>query len=236
MKERECRIFYRCVDWNPIQTKMKAYLSVASFTDAWIETSFARCELDWLRVASFTDAWIETYLQIRNQLRTKSHLLQMRGLKPRRPHTNHIPLGRIFYRCVDWNKKALKKSKASEGRIFYRCVDWNNKDKEYTFPALGRIFYRCVDWNLPSCALMLIEIRRIFYRCVDWNLKIYRLIANMVVASFTDAWIETQRRKFNRRELSVASFTDAWIETVSIIARVAKALSHLLQMRGLKLL
>ena len=41
------------------------------------------------------------------------------------------------------------------------------------------------------------------------------------------------RRWYYRRE-SVASFTDAWIETM--MARVAKALalSHLLQMRGLK--
>ena len=40
---------------------------------------------------------------------------------------------------------------------------------------------------------------------------------------------------FNVTLLLVASFTDAWIET--IIARVARALalSHLLQMRGLKL-
>ena len=54
------------------------------------------------------------------------------------------------------------------------------------------------------------------------------------VASFTDAWIETKIEKPDEQQNTVASFTDAWIET--IIARVAKALalSHLLQMRGLK--
>ena len=34
------------------------------------------------------------------------------------------------------------------------------------------------------------------------------------VASFTDAWIETQGREANRRPPEVASFTDAWIETM----------------------
>ena len=33
---------------------------VASFTDAWIETSFAALSRVWRVVASFTDAWIET--------------------------------------------------------------------------------------------------------------------------------------------------------------------------------
>ena len=36
---------------------------VASFTDAWIETSFASLSRVWRVVASFTDAWIETGLK-----------------------------------------------------------------------------------------------------------------------------------------------------------------------------
>ena len=59
--------------------------------------------------------------------------------------------------------------------------------------------------------------------------------AQTTVASFTDAWIETTPTALMYANWQVASFTDAWIETVSMIARVAKALSHLLQMRGLKL-
>ena len=34
--------------------------SVASFTDAWIETSSQKTEIEPSLVASFTDAWIET--------------------------------------------------------------------------------------------------------------------------------------------------------------------------------
>ena len=56
---------------------------VASFTDAWIETFVAIVFLHETYVASFTDAWIET--PTISQLFSggyKSHLLQMRGLKP----------------------------------------------------------------------------------------------------------------------------------------------------------
>ena len=35
----------------------------------------------------------------------------------------------------------------------------------------------------------------------------------MIVASFTDAWIETMEKAFNDTPDFVASFTDAWIET-----------------------
>ena len=76
------RIFYRCVDWNSLLCMLRSIISVASFTDAWIETQLAqspspapRSHLLQMRglklssngalltptsVASFTDAWIET--------------------------------------------------------------------------------------------------------------------------------------------------------------------------------
>ena len=55
---------------------------VASFTDAWIETKKKRHFMNLAKVASFTDAWIETGLMRIELLGgTKSHLLQMRGLK-----------------------------------------------------------------------------------------------------------------------------------------------------------
>ena len=119
-----CRIFYRCVDWNfRIPTPSKPSY-VASFTDAWIETHaelletaaisriFYRC-VDWnirpsvkryeQEVASFTDAWIET-VSWRHCEKT---------------------FGRIFYRCVDWNTYTALGAATNHSRIFYRCVDWN---------------------------------------------------------------------------------------------------------------
>ena len=55
-----------------------------------------------------------------------------------------------------------------------------------------------------------------------------------IVASFTDAWIETSTIAVLTVVTVVASFTDAWIET-AVMSRLRDAgLSHLLQMRGLK--
>ena len=56
------------------------------------------------------------------------------------------------------------------------------------------------------------------------------------VASFTDAWIETLRYLACGEYGSVASFTDAWIETMIINILYYIQSSHLLQMRGLKLI
>ena len=57
-----------------------------------------------------------------------------------------------------------------------------------------------------------------------------------VVASFTDAWIETHSLRYLACGEYVASFTDAWIETNSEVNNYhERHKSHLLQMRGLKL-
>ena len=55
------------------------------------------------------------------------------------------------------------------------------------------------------------------------------------VASFTDAWIETLKKTSFVNTEEVASFTDAWIETFRTDGILLFASSHLLQMRGLKL-
>ena len=83
-----CRIFYRCVDWNISTCQLRLYYQVASFTDAWIETSTWKRIPFLFTVASFTDAWIETLLKPIVILFMQSHLLQMRGLKPEKPSLN----------------------------------------------------------------------------------------------------------------------------------------------------
>ena len=99
-----CRIFYRCVDWNTISPTYPIPFPVASFTDAWIET---------VNEAGHTVTTV------------KSHLLQMRGLKLWWGKYSDGYYGRIFYRCVDWNRHRALLSLKFESRIFYRCVDWN---------------------------------------------------------------------------------------------------------------
>ena len=59
-KSAPCRIFYRCVDWNPNMGINEDDAFVASFTDAWIETDAEAKSILVTMVASFTDAWIET--------------------------------------------------------------------------------------------------------------------------------------------------------------------------------
>ena len=56
-------------------------VAVASFTDAWIETSIIYSQQMLSEVASFTDAWIETPIMYVERVNEESHLLQMRGLK-----------------------------------------------------------------------------------------------------------------------------------------------------------
>ena len=56
----------------------------------------------------------------------------------------------------------------------------------------------------------------------------------LVVASFTDAWIETIVPALGAKIIGVASFTDAWIETYFRSREQYLKTSHLLQMRGLK--
>ena len=55
--------------------------TVASFTDAWIETGAPAYITKYMVVASFTDAWIETISEGVIDKPETSHLLQMRGLK-----------------------------------------------------------------------------------------------------------------------------------------------------------
>ena len=52
-------------------------------------------------VASFTDAWIETFENAPELGKELSHLLQMRGLKLRNDEHKGRKASRIFYRCVD---------------------------------------------------------------------------------------------------------------------------------------
>ena len=71
--------------------------SVASFTDAWIETLNNSRVFIQLPVASFTDAWIETQAGLATCFGNSSHLLQMRGLK----HESTCQL-RLYYQVASF--------------------------------------------------------------------------------------------------------------------------------------
>ena len=120
-----CRIFYRCVDWNLFWHRKSLKQKVASFTDAWIETTQNNPLHISCYVASFTDAWIETIRFLTYHRLNGSHLLQMRGLK-------HLTKAQAEYTSESHllQMRGLKQLLKTElfkswGRIFYRCVDWN---------------------------------------------------------------------------------------------------------------
>ena len=144
-----------------------------------------------------------------------SHLLQMRGLKHLSLDRKHHRHSRIFYRCVDWNIAMLPSLSSNRSRIFYRCVDWNhdliNKllfntvasftDAWIETPIRSIVPKRAVSHLLQMRGLkrkldlqLFFKRCRIFYRCVDWNKRTEHYKITQRVASFTDAWIETQQQ------------------------------------------
>ena len=159
----------------------------------------------------------------------------MRGLKHFLNNPCNSFTGRIFYRCVDWNEVLLLHWTRIGVASFTDA--WIETIRIYfKFWRNCRIFYRCVDWNLQTSIKNKTSVSRIFYRCVDWNKLPSERTPASLVASFTDAWIETSGGDFNEpmprshllqmrglkpekpslnlRACLVASFTDAWIETV----------------------
>ena len=120
---------------------------VASFTDAWIETGILRTCFRMRCVASFTDAWIETLTPLDLLYANWSHLLQMRGLKLVRSNSLIA-----FRRSHLLQMRGLK---------------------------LGQIHFDCTA-QLSHLLQM---------RGLKLTIKNKRIITS--VASFTDAWIET---------------------------------------------
>ena len=143
---RWCRIFYRCVDWNLLIPLNGWANRVASFTDAWIET---RCRLEqWASPLShlLQMRGLKLWQPRLTALSMQSHLLQMRGLKHFYWCRVRASSGRIFYRCVDWNKVLLMR------RLLPRVASFTDAWIETYFRRReqylkSRIFYRCVDWN-----------------------------------------------------------------------------------------
>ena len=75
------RIFYRCVDWNCDPLKREKWASVASFTDAWIETASERLTLASVSSHLLQMRGLKLCFRERFCISSTSHLLQMRGLK-----------------------------------------------------------------------------------------------------------------------------------------------------------
>ena len=143
---------------------------------------------------------------------------------------------RILYGCVDWNFMRRVERIVGASRILYGCVDWNLVAVVRTVALTSRILYGCVDWNFWERLPRTPPRSRILYGCVDWNVPGALISVTSSVASFTGAWIETDKlvpevqllqshplrvrglKQHQYRLLpqwrKVASFTGAWIETL----------------------
>ena len=78
-------------------------------------------------VASFTDAWIETDLNM---------------------YLTIVVIGRIFYRCVDWNRDFTYIDNVIQMSHLLQMRGLKLLLLSISCTLIGRIFYRCVDWNI----------------------------------------------------------------------------------------
>ena len=142
-----------------------------------------------------------------------SHLLQMRGLKHFYWFRVRASIGRIFYRCVDWNKVLLMR------RLLPRVASFTDAWIETYFRRReqylkSRIFYRCVDWNRAYEAIYNAYIRSHLLQMR--GLKLWR--GEHSNGYYVSHLLQMRGLKRNQpykhyRPRQVASFTDAWIET-----------------------
>ena len=148
-----------------------------------------------------------------------SHLLQMRGLKHFYWFRVRASIGRIFYRCVDWNKVLLMR------RLLPRVASFTDAWIETYFRRReqylkSRIFYRCVDWNRAYEAIYNAYIRSHLLQMR--GLKLIRIV--IMVDQLKSHLLQMRGLKprpsmDSHRQNQVASFTDAWIETCAAMAR-----------------
>ena len=230
------RILYGCVDWNATSDADDLIAIVASFTDAWIETSCcSTCRL-LLLSHPLRMRGLKRSRQHWELTKDQSHPLRMRGLKPfemARLLNNILshplrmrglkPSGSLLItmgskshplRMRGLKQELYRKHTALDNsRILYGCVDWNKAVCNWIAMFDGRILYGCVDWNMFTLPVNVPPACRILYGCVDWN----RMLLS--------GWSRCRRRilygcvDWNRKLglviswIFVASFTDAWIET-----------------------
>ena len=83
------------------QSQINGDFGVASFTDAWIETTGEGVAFEKIESHLLQMRGLKLNRDSCFQIHNLSHLLQMRGLKPVPVTSLAVTLCRIFYRCVD---------------------------------------------------------------------------------------------------------------------------------------
>ena len=122
-------------------------------------------------VASFTDAWIETRGLMRDNTFIQSHLLQMRGLKPTKAQ-----------KTVQFWASHLLQMRGLKLRLFLLhllIIQSHLLQMRGLKPSLSAMFER---GQIRSHLLQMRGLKLVM---------LIHLLISVLVASFTDAWIET---------------------------------------------
>ena len=123
--------------------------------------------------------------------KTESHLLQMRGLKRSSADRVSELVGRIFYRCVDWNRFCWFDGQSGYVASFTDAwIETYITEADFIITTSHLLQMRglkpCfLDLKIATIGSHLLQmrglkldkekgkedakLRRIFYRCVDWN-------------------------------------------------------------------
>ena len=96
---------------------------VASFTDAWIETVGSYSTLKITAVASFTDAWIETSFPTPFAPHNNVASFTDAWIETGTYVVNSIPDESHLLQMRGLKPVGARKGTFAKGRIFYRCVD-----------------------------------------------------------------------------------------------------------------
>ena len=164
-------------------------------------------------VASFTDAWIETAGRKLLLKIGESHLLQMRGLKQCRRYCyygserSHLLQMRGLKLRFPIPSISFSQSHLLQMRGLKRTEDGVGEgiEKSHLLQMRGLKLFTTKDLSKQMVASFTDAWIETVYNTTDKAIK--------VVASFTDAWIETGCLRLASVSRWVASFTDAWIET-----------------------
>ena len=209
---------------------------VASFTDAWIETRIYIRSKSKAFVASFTDAWIETFVLRRLPYMTASRIFY------RCVDWNAFALvPAVMYGVASFTDAWIETFVLRRLPYMTAVASFTDAWIETFNPEFDHIGYQVASFTDAwiETGLTRIELlggSRIFYRCVDWNIKIltgFYPITESHLLQMRGLKL-AQQTLFRPLLFLVASFTDAWIETWFDSKAYRQGKSHLLQMRGLK--
>ena len=145
---------------KPVTNNRAILQTVASFTDAWIETKGKNYvnERNFSRIFYRCVDW-NLPIQSHNSMMDESHLLQMRGLKQNIKSTSNESKESHLLQMRGLKQNQSKRLVQRQSRIFYRCVDWNKnlsyaREKHYQSHLLQMRGLKPLRWTWYASYLL----------------------------------------------------------------------------------